>query len=75
MRFFRPAMAALVIGVAAPLLLVAPGFAQTCECPPADLSSGPVIEFRRTAPAPARLRSTADAGAGLLLDARLLGLE
>jgi hypothetical protein len=44
MRFFRPAMAAFVIGVSAPLTLVAPGFAQTCECPPADLSSGPVIE-------------------------------
>ena len=38
-------------------------------------SSGPVIEAGRAAAAAARIRSAADAGAGLLLDAGLLGLE
>jgi len=37
-------MAALLIGAMAPLALIAPGFAQTCECPPAAYSGGPVIE-------------------------------
>ena len=43
MRFLRPALAVLLTGICAPAF-VAPGFAQTCECPPADFSSGPVIE-------------------------------
>jgi hypothetical protein len=44
MHFSRPAMAALLIGACAPLACIAPGFAQTCECPPPGFSSGPVIE-------------------------------
>jgi hypothetical protein len=50
MRFLRPTIAALVIGASAPLALVAPGFAQTCECPPAAYSGGPIIEADQAPP-------------------------
>jgi hypothetical protein len=44
MRFLRPVIAALLAGASAPLALVAPALAQTCECPQAGLTSGPIIE-------------------------------
>ena len=50
MRFSRPAMAALLIGACAALAPIAPGFAQTCECPPPGFSSGPVIELDEPPP-------------------------
>ena len=44
MRLLRPAMTALLLTACAPAL-VAPAFAQTCICPPAEnLHSGPVIQ-------------------------------
>src|SRR5271166_6921760 len=50
MRLLRPVTAALLIGAISPLALIAPGFAQTCECPPAAYSGGPVIESEEPPP-------------------------
>jgi len=50
MRLFRPALTALLIGAAAPAL-VAPAFAQTCACPPAEgAMSGPVTQAEEPPP-------------------------
>ncbi len=51
MRFLSHAVVALLIGVSAPLALVAPALAQTCVCPPAGAAvSGPVIEAAEPPP-------------------------
>ncbi len=55
MHFLRPAMATLMMVACAPLALVAPGFGQTCECPPAAVGAaaveaGPVIQADEAPP-------------------------
>ena len=50
MPHLRRALIALVIGAAAPAF-VAPGFSQTCECPPAEGSGlGPAIQSEEPPP-------------------------
>jgi hypothetical protein len=51
MRFLRPALTALLMGVATPALVAAPSLAQTCACPPSEASfSGPVIQAEEPPP-------------------------
>ena len=50
MGFFRPALAALLIG-AASIVLAAPAYAQTCACPATDgFAPGPVIQAEEPPP-------------------------
>ena len=50
MLMLRPALAALMIGVAAPAF-IAPAFAQTCACPQVEgFQSGPVIQADEAPP-------------------------
>ncbi len=50
MRYVPRVLVALLIGAAAPAM-VAPGFAQTCACPPAEgFVSGPIIQTEEPPP-------------------------
>ena len=76
MRFLSRAAAALLIGASAPAALVAPAFAQTCACPPAE---GAPFRGRSSRPTSRRRRcpntSSRRCRRPATLDARLLGLE